>query len=706
MFDKIRKTLASFIDPEKKSIPRAGQLPAYTAGKPYFHFNAQTASTALEKIKKSAWTMACMRAYGDALQVVEIVAQEQDPETGAWERYSGHPIEVTFNSPNPYQTKADLLQVGHQGLVMTGNACSSLIHSDRPDEDGIPRTLRIEALDTDYVYPVADPLDMFAGYRVTKANPAGWFGFDSSGAGFGVGGNSGEWVDPGDMVHVRIPNIKDPLWGLSPLVAAAVSMDSESAAITWNNAILSNRPETGGVLETEQAMTKEQVDEAKEIMAAQFTGAKAGTPMILTRGLKWKQTHRSPVDMDFLDLDKRTGEKVCAVLRVPPPIVGMPESSYAASLPEYRKIFWLDGVIPFLRILLGGYNHGWVWPRYGRNFRIWYDVSQVEALSENRGDKVRDFQAMVQYGYTPNELNRWLDLGLPESPVGNIRFFGSSLMPIGGDTRAIAGQNDPEVIEGEIVEDGPKALTAGGESAKVAFWKSFEQARAQHYERTHNTVTDLIAADVRALADVADASDAAIDAVFEKRRGEWEDSLFGIWSTVGRDFGRRTYDDLGKRAGVPELKNTAVDWNEAIRRYVRERVGEKVTGIFATTKAWLKVQVRVALEEGTTFDSLSSAIRSLGPEYSKRRAYTISRTEVIGASNYGSQVAASVSGVTQTKTWVSSRDSRVRSKHQTMDGERRPINQPYSNGLMFPGDPQGSASQVIQCRCVEMYEVT
>jgi len=40
-----------------------------------------------------------------------------------------------------------------------------------------------------------------------------------------------------------------------------------------------------------------------------------------------------------------------------------------------------------------------------------------------------------------------------------------------------------------------------------------------------------------------------------------------------------------------------------------------------------------------------------------------------------------------------------------MDGETRPFNEPYSNGLMYPGDPGGSAEEVINCRCVETYDL-
>ncbi len=45
-------------------------------------------------------------------------------------------------------------------------------------------------------------------------------------------------------------------------------------------------------------------------------------------------------------------------------------------------------------------------------------------------------------------------------------------------------------------------------------------------------------------------------------------------------------------------------------------------------------------------------------------------------------------------------DKKTRPSHQRVDGEIREIDERFSNGLMFPGDPEGSAGEVINCRCV------
>jgi len=95
-------------------------------------------------------------------------------------------------------------------------------------------------------------------------------------------------------------------------------------------------------------------------------------------------------------------------------------------------------------------------------------------------------------------------------------------------------------------------------------------------------------------------------------------------------------------------------------------------------------------------------------ELSTYRAETIARTEMIGTYNGASRQAAVDSGVPIAREWLAvganGSDDRTRPSHVRLDGERTTsMNDPYSNGLMYPGDPSGPASETVNCRCVELY---
>lgn len=61
--------------------------------------------------------------------------------------------------------------------------------------------------------------------------------------------------------------------------------------------------------------------------------------------------------------------------------------------------------------------------------------------------------------------------------------------------------------------------------------------------------------------------------------------------------------------------------------------------------------------------------------------------------------AASDMGIKLRKKWLATRDERTRDSHASINGEVVDWDKPFSNGLMFPGDPSGPAAEVYNCRC-------
>lgn len=56
-------------------------------------------------------------------------------------------------------------------------------------------------------------------------------------------------------------------------------------------------------------------------------------------------------------------------------------------------------------------------------------------------------------------------------------------------------------------------------------------------------------------------------------------------------------------------------------------------------------------------------------------------------------------GADVVKQWDSTLDGRTRDSHRVLDGEIKELDEKFSNGLMFPGDSSGRASEVVNCRC-------
>ena len=84
------------------------------------------------------------------------------------------------------------------------------------------------------------------------------------------------------------------------------------------------------------------------------------------------------------------------------------------------------------------------------------------------------------------------------------------------------------------------------------------------------------------------------------------------------------------------------------------------------------------------------------------RAKTIARTEghrIQQASSRDAQYAARAKGADILKQWDAALDGRTRDSHRRADGEIRELDEKFSNGLRYPGDPNGAAAEVVNCRC-------
>lgn len=83
-------------------------------------------------------------------------------------------------------------------------------------------------------------------------------------------------------------------------------------------------------------------------------------------------------------------------------------------------------------------------------------------------------------------------------------------------------------------------------------------------------------------------------------------------------------------------------------------------------------------------------------------AKRIARTEghrIQQTSARDAQEAAKAKGADVVKQWDAALDARTRDSHARVDGEIRELDEKFSNGLRFPGDPHGSAAEVVNCRC-------
>ena len=162
------------------------------------------------------------------------------------------------------------------------------------------------------------------------------------------------------------------------------------------------------------------------------------------------------------------------------------------------------------------------------------------------------------------------------------------------------------------------------------------------------------------------------------------------------------YDLQGQ--GIPmcfpldqEAMVRAVQLDSKISQGLYERLGEDVSLL----KKKITAQVSRGISTGMTYAQVAkqlSAYTNIG----FNNAVRIARTEghrIQAQSTMDACYKAKDRGADVVKKWDATLDAKTRDSHVMVDGEIKELDEKFSNGLMFPGDPSGGAAEVVNCRC-------
>lgn len=105
--------------------------------------------------------------------------------------------------------------------------------------------------------------------------------------------------------------------------------------------------------------------------------------------------------------------------------------------------------------------------------------------------------------------------------------------------------------------------------------------------------------------------------------------------------------------------------------------------------------------QGESIPTLSKRLHRV-TEGDYKAAIRNARTMTTGIENAGHADAykrAADMGINVVQEWIATLDSRTRHSHRDVDGETVKPGEEFSNGLLYPGDPNGAPQEVYNCRC-------
>jgi len=142
--------------------------------------------------------------------------------------------------------------------------------------------------------------------------------------------------------------------------------------------------------------------------------------------------------------------------------------------------------------------------------------------------------------------------------------------------------------------------------------------------------------------------------------------------------------------------------NPAAVEFLRNKTMRFAEQVNQTTINDLKQQLIAGFQNGESIDEIAERVRNVFDFATESRSRTIARTEIIGATNAGIEDTFKESQVVEYKEWLTARDELVREAHAAADGQTVKLNEVFDIGgeaLKFPGDPNGSPGNIVNCRC-------
>lgn len=516
---------------------------------------------------------------------------------------------------------------------------------------------------------------------------------------------------PDEVIHFKFFNPYDDIRGLSPLEAARISMETDYRAIKYNEAFFKNSavPEIGLVVPG--ALSDEQFNRLLAQWESRHKGeSKAHRIALLEGGLDVKQLGLKHKDMDFLEQRKFSLEEILGVFGVPKAIALTSDLRYATAMVQ-RKAFWNDTLLPQMALIAGKLQADF-FPRFAPEFAGWFDTDQVEELREDLKNKTEVAHKLWQMGFTANEINDRLDLGFAPKPWRDLWWVGINLVPVE------LGMTPPEERS-----TGGRQLPAGGEI------KQLEEPRREAYRRRFLLKQQVLEKQFqskikryffeqrqRVLEILSEVESRESDSGGRKQKQEdlateLVAQIAMIWADEGERLvfmARPLYGQAATAGGELALDvldlGISFDLQKPEVLEIISRRLNRIKNINNTIWQDLRDEIREGLAEGEAVAQVAERVRHVY-NVAANRSLTIGRTETASCMNEASFNEYKAHGV-RMKRWITAHDEAVRGSHLAAQAQGAiPIAQAFNNGLMYPGDPDGDAAEVINCRCTPIPEM-
>jgi HK97 family phage portal protein len=698
--------------PEQKGAPWTWYPPELfdLPGSPY-RANTENAVKGLTAYAVSALAYACMTFRATKLVEAPLWVIEETDEGEEWLEQGDVDSDLAqlLEQPNPDMEMSDLLRL--VSLYMDGTGAALLVKNR--DRSGVTRALYPYAADEFTVEP--DTIDgvrrLYGKFTVRTEDDRRRV--------------SERKYGPDDVVYLANPDPRNVAYHLSPLDVALSHVNIGEQMRRTVLGILRRALRPGSVTAFKQKLEDTERSRFIEALNAFHAGfEKAGKNLMLEGDVTFEQLDAALKDLALGPVQGDVEAAVCMCFQIRPELIGAKVSiengtGFADSLKPALSYFYDLFAFP-------------TWSRIAKTLTrsllrevdfnplrfIRFDTTQVRALAPDMTARVSEANSAGKF-WTVNE--RRVHTGkdpLPDddergeeidssAPAGGLFGFGDP----GGREGAPGRARDEEEELDEEQEEEKKARRQRTRRAeqdrirrRVAWAVSDALVRTQ--EMTFEIVAKRAIAEdqARVLAIVSNAKADPAGPIDVRRRSRIENAIDDYFKGESPERWRVLLQPILEASSRAAAERVAaelgVDFDllqPGLLKFIEKETGWLITGVSETTRTAVRKAIAEGMEAGDGVTALAKRIREVG-EFSPSRASLIARTEATRATNGAARESLSEYsreyGIRVEKEWLTAGDARVRDEHRAMEGERVGVDEPFSNGLQYPSEPN--------CRCTTL----
>lgn len=313
---------------------------------------------------------------------------------GVWTHEPLSPLQMLIDNPNPDTSWAEMMHGISQSLDLSGNAYVSEV---KPAGRRGPAAIWL--LPSQYVYIKPGREKLIDYYEYTEGTK--------------------HRIPSADMIHLKLPNPSSRYFGMPVLMGAARPVDVDRETAEWQKSSLQNRGVVDLHIQVPDTLTAEQRQEIRDKMRERTSGPDNARAPIVSSG-SVTNIGMTAVEMDFVASRRAVWTEIAAAFGISLSVLGFTEDVNLANGETMMRQIWTDTILPQLDIIKRQLTQQLA-REYGREWRLEPDLTNVAALRESMADRLKQAETMQRLGYTRNEINERLELGMPDDSSGDQR---------------------------------------------------------------------------------------------------------------------------------------------------------------------------------------------------------------------------------------------------------------------------------------------